>query len=267
MNEIKISKNILMLRKKKGITQEELAKALNVSNQAISKWETEVCQPDILILPLIAKYFNVSIDYLFYGEDMVYEEIYDKIYDKVIAFNQMSKKAYKEVQKIMENAHKGLGRWNKKMEINCPNIISCENGIAVQYNKEYGIILLRELFASFDIDTFNIAHKIFNVLSDKNNSLVLLAIMSMDDISDNELKEKVNINNNELNVSLNKLIDDNIIIKKESKHKVLGNTYSIKEQEYICLCTIYSAIYILQVGLRDGICCNLGYADFPISIN
>ena len=35
MNEIKISKNILMLRKKKGITQEELAKALNVSSQAI----------------------------------------------------------------------------------------------------------------------------------------------------------------------------------------------------------------------------------------
>ena len=73
-----------MLRKKKGITQEELAKALNVSSQAISKWETEVCQPDILILPLISKYFNVSIDYLFYGEDIVYDEIYDKIYDKII---------------------------------------------------------------------------------------------------------------------------------------------------------------------------------------
>ena len=117
MNEIKISKNILILRKKKGITQEELAKALNVSSQAISKWETEVCQPDILILPLIAKYFNVSIDYLFYGEDIVYDEIYDKIYDKIISHNQMTKEAYKEVQKIMEFAHKGLGRWNKKRKL------------------------------------------------------------------------------------------------------------------------------------------------------
>ena len=267
MNEIKISKNILMLRKKKRITQEELAKALNVSSQAISKWETEVCQPDILILPLIAKYFNVSIDYLFYGEDIVYDEIYDKIYDKIFSHNQMTKEAYKEVQKIMEFAHKGLGRWSKKMEVNSPNIISCEHGISVQYNKQYGVMLLRELFASFDIDTFKLAHKIFNALSDKNNSLVLLAILAMDDISYNELKDKVNINDNELIFALNKLVDNNIIIKKVSKHKVLGNTYSIKEQEYICLCTIYSAIYILQVGLRDGISCNLGYGDFPISIN
>lgn len=40
MREINISQNITMLRKQKGITQEQLARELNISSQAVSKWET-----------------------------------------------------------------------------------------------------------------------------------------------------------------------------------------------------------------------------------
>ena len=47
MNSINISKNITDLRKTAGVTQEQLATALNVSSQAVSKWETNTCQPDI----------------------------------------------------------------------------------------------------------------------------------------------------------------------------------------------------------------------------
>ena len=64
MKEINIAKNITELRKQKGITQEQLAIALNISPQAVSKWETGTSQPDTLTLPLIANYFGVSIDYL-----------------------------------------------------------------------------------------------------------------------------------------------------------------------------------------------------------
>ena len=42
MKEIKLAKNIADLRKKKGVTQEELALALNISPQAVSKWETKI---------------------------------------------------------------------------------------------------------------------------------------------------------------------------------------------------------------------------------
>ena len=83
MKEINISKNITDLRKKKGITQEQLAVALNLSPQAVSKWETNTSQPDIQTLPLIAEYFETSIDYLFYGEEYAYNDIYNKIWDKV----------------------------------------------------------------------------------------------------------------------------------------------------------------------------------------
>ena len=42
MKEINLAKNIADLRKKKGVTQEELAHALNISPQAVSKWETNI---------------------------------------------------------------------------------------------------------------------------------------------------------------------------------------------------------------------------------
>lgn len=61
MNSINISKNITDLRKKAGVTQEQLATALNISSQAVSKWETNACQSDIMTLPLIADYFHVSV--------------------------------------------------------------------------------------------------------------------------------------------------------------------------------------------------------------
>ena len=59
-----IGNKILFLRKNKGVTQEQLAQTLGVSNQAVSKWESGQCFPDIQLLPDIARYFNVSSDEL-----------------------------------------------------------------------------------------------------------------------------------------------------------------------------------------------------------
>ena len=64
MTEIKINEQIAFLRKQKGLTQEDLAKALGVTNQAVSKWESAQCCPDIQLLPDIAKLFEVSVDKL-----------------------------------------------------------------------------------------------------------------------------------------------------------------------------------------------------------
>ncbi len=60
-----IGSNIKLLRRTKGVTQEELSAALHISCQAISKWENEACQPDISLIPAIANYFGVTIDELF----------------------------------------------------------------------------------------------------------------------------------------------------------------------------------------------------------
>ncbi len=60
-----IGKTIQCLRKAKGVTQEKMAQQIGVSFQTISKWENDVTMPDILLLPVIADYFGVSIDELF----------------------------------------------------------------------------------------------------------------------------------------------------------------------------------------------------------
>lgn len=61
---IKIHEQIARLRREKGVTQEEFAKVFGVSNQAVSKWESGICCPDINLLPEIADYFEISIDEL-----------------------------------------------------------------------------------------------------------------------------------------------------------------------------------------------------------
>ncbi len=57
-----INLKISILRKKKGITQQELGDALGISYQTISKWENGVTMPDIVMLPELAEYFNVTVD-------------------------------------------------------------------------------------------------------------------------------------------------------------------------------------------------------------
>ncbi len=63
-----ISDKILYLRKKLGLTQEELAEQLNVSRQSISKWESAHSVPDISKIMAMAKLFSVSTDYLLIDE-------------------------------------------------------------------------------------------------------------------------------------------------------------------------------------------------------
>ncbi len=68
--QIDLSTKIRALRKRDGRTQEVLAEALGVSSQAVSRWESGGCYPDINLIPSIANYFGVTIDELFgYSDD------------------------------------------------------------------------------------------------------------------------------------------------------------------------------------------------------
>ena len=60
----KINLRLGDLRKKKKMTQQELADDVGVSFQTISKWETGMNMPDITMLPVLAEYFQVSTDQL-----------------------------------------------------------------------------------------------------------------------------------------------------------------------------------------------------------
>ena len=58
------SEKIYTLRKERGLSQEQLAEELNVSRQAISKWESGRAVPETEKLLVISEYFGVSLDYL-----------------------------------------------------------------------------------------------------------------------------------------------------------------------------------------------------------
>ena len=81
------------IRKKKGITQEQLADAVGVSAQAVSKWELNG-YPDASLLPVIADYLEVCIDELF-GNSAKKTNILDEIvwYIKKQPFDEMIQKA------------------------------------------------------------------------------------------------------------------------------------------------------------------------------
>lgn len=59
-----IGKQIKSLRNQQNITQEKLAEYLNISYQAVSKWENGAALPDVTLIPQIANFFGVSADFL-----------------------------------------------------------------------------------------------------------------------------------------------------------------------------------------------------------
>ena len=61
-NKIRISECILNYRKDRGLTQGEFGELLGVSAFAVSKWERELCYPDIVLLPDLSDLIGISID-------------------------------------------------------------------------------------------------------------------------------------------------------------------------------------------------------------
>ena len=64
-----VNTSIKDLRKKKNMTQDELADKLNVTRQAVSNWENGKTQPDIETLTQLAEVFDVSVERIIYGKE------------------------------------------------------------------------------------------------------------------------------------------------------------------------------------------------------
>ena len=69
-----LGRRIARLRLTKTATQERLAKELNVSPQAVSKWENDINYPDISLLPDLARFLGVSVDELLSGASAATQE-------------------------------------------------------------------------------------------------------------------------------------------------------------------------------------------------
>jgi transcriptional regulator with XRE-family HTH domain len=65
-----LGEKLLDLRKKAGLSQEEVADKLGVSRQTVSKWETDQTIPELINVKLLSQLYNVSYDYLISGSHL-----------------------------------------------------------------------------------------------------------------------------------------------------------------------------------------------------
>ena len=96
MDVMVIGENIAKLRKMKGSKQDELAKYVGVTAQAVSKWENGGV-PDTELLPKIAEFFNVSIDALFGLQNGRPVDLYNAILDDIC-----NTKSEKRIARVFE---------------------------------------------------------------------------------------------------------------------------------------------------------------------
>lgn len=272
MREICLAKNIANLRKKKQITQEQLATALNVSPQAVSKWETASCQPDTMTLPLIADYFNVSIDYLFYGKEVLYDDIYEKITEKVAEQPVWTPIPYVDAHKISSAAVYGIMTGKLRPQgtvfesVETAVHISDQNGIAMTSPKGFSAVVTETFLGGIDKETMESAQKIFTALSNQDCLRVTAAIINFSDIGYDELKENTHLDDNRLLSAIEQGKSAGFLEEIPSRHKVIGKTYRIQGHHYNCICFLFAAVEMIKISL-PGIQCWLNWGDFPLSFD
>ena len=98
MNQVKIGKFIADCRKRKNLTQADLAEKLNITDRAISKWETGKGMPDSSIMLDLCKELEISVNELLSGE-MIEMKDYDKKTEELLL--EMAKTEEKNNKKLL----------------------------------------------------------------------------------------------------------------------------------------------------------------------
>lgn len=78
-NNISIGSLISSRRKEKNMTQNDLALKLNVTDKAVSKWERDICFPDVALLPEIAKILDLNLEDLILGRKRKSSNLFDLV--------------------------------------------------------------------------------------------------------------------------------------------------------------------------------------------
>ena len=97
MDLIKIGKFISSKRKKKSITQSELAEKLFITDRAISKWENGICLPDVGTMPELCKILDITINDLFSGEVVNMKENEKKLEENLLEMTRQKEDRDKQL--------------------------------------------------------------------------------------------------------------------------------------------------------------------------
>lgn len=114
---IQMNKVLYEQRKKKGLTQQEVANYLLVSKASVSKWEKGISYPDLTMLPKLASFYQITLDELFSYEVLLSKNEIKQMYEEcATAFNKQS---FEEVyQKIQQYLGMYFGSDELQMQLN-----------------------------------------------------------------------------------------------------------------------------------------------------
>lgn len=86
--KLNIGGTIKRLRKEREITQEEFSEILGVSCQSVSRWENDLCYPDIELIPVIADFFGITTDTLMGIDNMAEKQAVEQYQSRFSGSNQ-----------------------------------------------------------------------------------------------------------------------------------------------------------------------------------
>lgn len=100
MNQEKIGKFIAECRKEKNLTQLQLAEKLNISNRAVSKWETGKSSPDVSIMMELCDILGINVNELLSGERIIMENYQKKAEQNLAELQKQKEQANKMKRKL-----------------------------------------------------------------------------------------------------------------------------------------------------------------------
>ncbi len=184
------STQLQKLRKAKGVKQEQLAEHLGVSTQAVSKWENG-SYPDGDLLPRIAKFFDVSIDYL-YGDEQETMRIDERVLEYM---EKETGECDNRMKKLLELHWMALGNGTMSSGyLPLPNIAQNEGRTGSGYishggvsfmrlneDMRYGFVVERPEtgYEAYLTETKELA-ELFSVLGDEDGIKIFLFMMTLE---------------------------------------------------------------------------------------
>ncbi len=259
------SETLQKLRKEKGITQEMLAQSLGVSGQAVSKWENG-SYPDGDLIPKIADYFGVTIDYL-YGrgdkkssveqlileslQEFAYSENHDRDFEKMMDYAWAMQLSAWRQNTNYNNIRKVSG---KSDEVTASQVYDKAGFSFMRLNEDLQFYFLapapKDGFDSVLTETEKTS-ELFRFLGDKTNLKILYLMLSLDyqeSIEPQTVASMLNIPKEKAEKALSYLTNINGVFmqgKIVTENGKNANIYSARMQNTNLYLMLLIAVYTL----------------------
>ena len=239
----RLAENLQLLRKQKGVTQEELAEVFGVTSQSISKWELAINCPDITMLPKIAEYYRVSIDELLGYKPL---SSINSLYIDIKSLIDSSDNKIDDAYKIARLAVSSI---NDKEKNQAERLLLGKRDYSLTYSQSLDGVTIcsdQSVFISsfndlrdYDITTIRKIANYLNKLSDLNTLKLIFALFDLhinnknvNSFSIKEIEDKSKLDEVQINKALNNI---DVVFDKESFEMNGVEKYSLAHTDQVPL--------------------------------